>query len=114
MTDRQITLPEDVQVAVSVAPADIDVDAALMTAAERDGVDGRSLSHCTITEVRMVLTNGRPWWQLLCTGNPVLAERKLYEAGYPDACAGAPGRIWLRVATDDERTRYESETDKED
>jgi hypothetical protein len=113
MQSLNVTIPDDVQTALSVAVADIDVPASLMTEADRADVPGQSLATCRPTGITMVLTNGVPWWLITCTGNPVLAEDKLQDAGYPHACAGAPGKIWLRQATDDERECYEQETEEE-
>ena len=100
-------IPSDIRLAASIANTSIDAPASLMTEADRNGVDGQSLTSCVATEITMVLTNGHPWWQIQCSGNPVLAEDRLRDAGFGDAFAGDPTKLWVRLATDAERTAYE-------
>lgn len=113
MTSYMVTLPEDVLLAMQVAGCHKDVPEDLIREAERDGLTADMLTDCRVTGVEMVLTHGKPYWQIACLGNPVIAEGRLQDAGFDQAFAGRPGAIWLRVATDDERARYEQETDEE-
>ena len=125
--NKKHQLPDDIKQALSIARcepegeertleqayAESGVQVAPEIVAEAAKLAGGPLNACRPIGIKMIFDTSKnePWWQLLCAGNPILAEDPLREAGLHQAFAGAPGKIWLRVATHEERERYEAEQD---
>ncbi|MFY9133942.1 MAG: hypothetical protein WBL79_00025 [Bacillota bacterium] len=112
MSTYMVTLPQDVIVAMGIVGCHKDVPDDLIAEAEANGLTADMLTGCRATGAKMVLTDDKPYWLITCKGNAVIAESRLQDAGFDEAFAGRPDAIWLRIATDEERARYERETEE--